>query len=138
MKINEPTGLDPIIEEGCRALGRLFIEVVHFLMAHPTHLTLVLCVVFVSSALVKIMAHARMTAVELKTIEERREAQEIEADRDVQVEASRARTRVAAAQLRIADAATKVPPVGEADEVEGEVWLREGARSEMEVRRKGR
>ncbi len=71
-------------------------------MAHPTHLTIVVCFGFCCRALVAIMAQARKTAVEMKTLEEQREVREIEADRDVQVERTRAYSRATQARFRVA------------------------------------
>lgn len=116
---------DRLVQNVTEGTFNIIIELLRFLMAHPTHLTVVVCVAIMSRAMVSIMAHTRAIAVETKSIEEQREVREIEADRDVKIANARALERHAVAKLRVATTMTKADHAAEQAAAEREAEAEE-------------
>lgn len=54
-------------------IANTILEILHFIMAHPTHLTVIVYVAIVARAMNSTMAHTRAIAIETKSLEEQRD-----------------------------------------------------------------
>jgi cell division protein FtsL len=106
---------DAQLLDAVRFLANIVVEVLRFLMAHPTHLTVAVCFIAACRTTVAVMAYTRTMVIEMKTLDEQREAREIDANRDVDIERARAHARLSEARIRVADSTIDLRSEDEAE-----------------------